>query len=555
MIDIKKLCFTYADSVRPSLEDVNLHVEGSEMVLITGPSGGGKSTLIRCLNGIVPHFYGGTISGSVVVAGLSPFKAGTKEMAEKVGMVFQDPENQILTNSVEREVAFGMEGMGLERSLMAKRVEEVLDTVGIDHLRKRSMEGLSGGEKQKVIIASVLALQPEILVLDEPTSSLDPKGAEEVLHVIRRLNGEFGTTILLIEHRIDRVIPFVDRIIHMDGGSVKFDGTPKSWVDFVAGLDYELPQMLDLGRDLKRRGFIGEIPLTVKEGRQALAPVFREHWSGTVSAADRLREKGRSIVCLDDVWHKYEDGTMGLRGVSLNVRQGEFLAIIGRNASGKSTLASHMNSILKPTKGTVRVEGIDIKNESPARLARTIGYVFQNPNMHLFADRVEEEVAFILNNFGFPEKEVTRRTANILNDFGLSHLKDAYPRDLSGGEKQRVALASVLVAEPKLVILDEPTRGLDSSRKNFLIEYLEQYNARGGTVVLISHDIELISRPCVERVILMSEGAIVADGPRRKILSKSLNFSPQINRLVQPFGQYGVPSDLLVKEEILCGLS
>ena len=175
--------------------------------------------------------------------------------------------------------------------------------------------------------------------------------------------------------------------------------------------------------------------------------------------------------------------------------------------------------------------------------------------MHLFADRVEEEVAFILNNFGFPEKEVTRRTANILNDFGLSHLKDAYPRDLSGGEKQRVALASVLVAEPKLVILDEPTRGLDSSRKNFLIEYLEQYNARGGTVVLISHDIELISRPCVERVILMSEGAIVADGPRRKILSKSLNFSPQINRLVQPFGQYGVPSDLLVKEEILCGLS
>jgi energy-coupling factor transport system ATP-binding protein len=555
LIDIDRLSFTYSDNDRPSIKDVDLHVGDSEMILLTGPSGGGKSTLARCFNGIIPHFYGGKISGSIKVMGISPIEAGTREMSKKVGMVFQDPENQILTNSVEREVAFGMEGMGIEKSLMAKRVEEVLDTVGIDHLRKRSMEGLSGGEKQKVIIASVLALQPEILVLDEPTSSLDPKGAEEVLNVIRRLNSEFGTTVLLIEHRIDRVIPFIDRVIHMDNGSVRFDDTPRKWVDFAAGEGYDLPQMLDLGRDLVRMKYIDDIPLSVKEGRQIIGPVFKKRWSGKAIVNDVAREHGKSLVSFKDVWYKYDDGTVALKGINMDVREGEFLAIIGRNASGKSTMASHMNGILKPIKGVVKVDGMDTKSTSPSKLARTVGYVFQNPNMHLFADTVEDEVSFILYNFGYPEEEITRRTDKILEDFGLSRLREAYPRDLSGGEKQRVALASVLVAEPKAVILDEPTRGLDVSRKDFLMGYLERYHNNGGTVVLISHDIELISKKCVERVILMSEGSIVADGTRRKILAKSLHFSPQINRLVQPFESYGVPSDLLIKEEVLYGLN
>lgn len=554
MIEIRGLTFTYSDATEASLKKIDLHISGSEMVLLTGPSGSGKSTLARCFNGLIPHFYGGRISGEISVLGVNPVKEDTKEMARKVGMVFQDPENQIVTGSVEREIAFGMESLGLDRSLMAKRVEEVLDTVGIDHLRKRSMEGLSGGEKQKVIIASVLALQPEILVLDEPTSSLDPKGAEEVLQVIRRLNSEFGTTIIMAEHRIDRVIPFIDRVVHLDKGRIEFDGKPGKWVDFVAGRDYELPQMLDLGKDLLKRGYVDEIPLSVKEARQALSPVFKDHWKGCSSAIKEAADKGKPLVSLRNVWHKYDDGTVALKGVDMDVREGEFLAIIGRNASGKSTLISHMNGILKPTRGVVKVNDLDIKETLPSKIARTVGYVFQNPNMHLFAETVEQEVAFVLHNFGCPEKEAADKVDQILEDFGLARLRDAYPRDLSGGEKQRVALASVLVAEPKVVILDEPTRGLDCSRKDFLMDYLERYRKKGGTVVLISHDIELISRDFVDRVILMSEGTIVAEGTRREILAKSLHFSPQINRLVQPFEALGVPSDIMVKEEILCGL-
>jgi|AGTN01.3.fsa_nt_gi ATPase components of various ABC-type transport systems, contain duplicated ATPase len=556
MIEIKDLTFTYSGGAKPSIEHVDLTVNDSEMLLVTGPSGSGKSTLIRCLNGLVPHFYGGKISGKIAVQGMDPMRVDTKKMAMKVGMVFQDPENQVLTGSVEREIAFGMEGMGLDRSLMAKRLEEVIDTVGIDHLRKRSMEGLSGGEIQRVVIASVLALQPEILILDEPTSSLDPKGAEEVLQVIRRLNADLGTTIVLIEHRIDRVIPFIDRVVHVDQGRITFDGTPRKWVDFASGQEYDLPQMLDLGRDMKCRGFIDEIPLSVKEGRQMMAGAFRDRWKGCDAAAmDAKPEKRESIVSFRNVWHKYDDGTLALKGIDLDVRRGEFMAIIGRNASGKSTLAGHMNGILKPTKGVVTVNNLNTRAVSTAKLARAVGYVFQNPNMHLFADRVDDEVAFVLHNFGYPEEEIERKVDRALEDFDLTRLRDAYPRDLSGGEKQRVALASVLVADPQAVVLDEPTRGLDCTKKDFLMDYLERYHAGGGTVVLISHDIELISRKCVQRVIMMGEGIIVADGSRREILAGSLHFSPQINRLVQPFGQYGVPWDLLVKEEVLCGLN
>jgi energy-coupling factor transport system ATP-binding protein len=554
MISVKGLTFSYSDSIFPSIDDVSIEIGNSDFILLTGPSGSGKSSLCRVFNGLIPHFYGGTVAGRVSVCGMDPLRTDTRTMSTKVGMVFQDPENQIVTSSVEREIAFGLENLGMTKMAIAKRVEETLDTIGIADLRKKGTDELSGGEKQKVAIASIMAMHPEILVLDEPTSSLDPLSADEVLRVIRDLNHEFGLTVVLTEHRIDRVVPFVDRVLYMSGGKLRFDGSPREWVGAVDESEYGLPQMMELGRYLNQKGYMEEIPLSVKEGRQRLARVFADHWAGVELKQEDVEKAGNPQISLQNVSFRYEKGATALKDVSLDVRSGEFVAIIGRNASGKSTLAKHLNATLLPTKGSVIIMGKDTRQTNTADLSKDIGMVFQNPNLHLFADTVYDEVAFVLHNHKVPEEQIDLKVRKIVDHFELTRYMDTYPRDLSGGERQRVALASVMVGDPKVLILDEPTRGMEYRRKRRLMSYLKDYHAGGGTVILISHDMELIAQEPVGRVILMGEGKIVADGTRREILAKSLHFSPQINRLVQPFESMGVPGSILTMEELICGL-
>ena len=554
MISAKNLTFSYSDCATPSIDDVSIEVLASDFILLTGPSGSGKSSLCRVFNGLIPHFYGGTITGSVSVCGMDPLRTDTRRMSTKVGMVFQDPENQIVTSSVEREIAFGLENLGMSKMVIAKRVEEMLDTIGIADLRKKGTDELSGGEKQKVAIASVMAMHPEVLVLDEPTSSLDPISADEVLRVVKDLNHEFGLTVILTEHRIDRVVPFVDRVLYMSGGRLCFDGTPREWVSTVDESEYGLPQMMELGRYLKERGYLQEIPLSVKEGRQRLTDVFARHWTGMRMKEEVRNGWGEAVIGLQDVSFRYEKGVTALKDVTLDVLPGEFVAIVGRNASGKSTLAKHLNATLLPTKGRVTILGKDTRRTTTAELSRDVGMVFQNPNLHLFADTVYDEVAFVLNNRKLPEDFIDRKVRGIIDYFELTRYLDTFPRDLSGGERQRVALASVMVGDPKVLLLDEPTRGMEYRRKRRLMDYLREYHKRGGTVILISHDMELVAQEPVERVILMGEGKIVADGTRREILARSLHFSPQINRLVQPFESLGVPGDILTLEEMMCGL-
>jgi energy-coupling factor transport system ATP-binding protein len=554
MISAKDLTFSYSDCTTPSIDDVSIEIGNSEFILLTGPSGSGKSSLCRVFNGLIPHFYGGTVTGSVSVCGMDPLRTDTRMMSTKVGMVFQDPENQIVTSSVEREIAFGLENLGTAKMTIAKRVEEMLDTIGIADLRKKGTDELSGGEKQKVAIASVMAMHPDILVLDEPTSSLDPISADEVLRVIKDLNHEFGLTVILTEHRIDRVVPFVDRVLYMSGGKLCFDGTPREWVASVDESEYGLPQMLELGRYLNQKGYLQEIPLSVKEGRQKLSNVFANHWVDVDLKQEVQKGVGDALISLQNVSFRYDKGVTALKDVSMNIHPGEFVAIIGRNASGKSTLAKHLNATLLPTRGSVTVMGKDTRSASIAELSKDVGMVFQNPNLHLFADTVYDEVAFILHNHKVQEDQIDIRVRQIIDYFELTRYLDTYPRDLSGGERQRVALASVMVGDPKVLLLDEPTRGMEYRRKRRLMDYLRDYHAGGGTVILISHDMELVAQEPVGRVILMGEGRIVADGSRREILARSLHFSPQINRLVQPFESLGVPGEILTLEEMICGL-
>ena len=551
MIRIRDLTFHYGDASKPALQDVNLEVEDGEFVLVTGPSGCGKSSLCRCLNGLIPHFYGGKIAGGLEVQGLDVMKHTTKELATRVGMVFQDPENQLVAMDVEREIAFGLENLAFPKGVMAKRMEESLDTLGISGLRYRQVHELSGGEKQKVIIASVLALHPDILVLDEPTSELDPKSAEEVLSVVQRLNDELGITVILVEHRLDRVVHLVDRMIVLDEGRIVADGNPRAVLSNcdIASLGAGVPPIVRIVQRLRGNGVnVDGIPLTVKEGRSMLKEVFREAGGRELPQVESAH--GKPVIEIDKLWHTYPEGLTALKNVSLRICQGEFVAIMGRNASGKTTLVKHINGLLKPTKGKVRVTGIDTQRATIAELARKVGFIFQNPNDHIFADTVEEEIVFILKNLGFDGAEIAVRVDETLEMFGLKEYRKQYPRSLSGGERQRVAVASVLVARPEVLILDEPTRGMEYRLKSELMRFLNGYIEKGNTVVLVTHDVETVAE-YADRVILLSEGRVVVDGNKRDVLSRALFFSPQINRLVQAFERYGVPNNILTVDEAL----
>lgn len=548
MIRLRELSFTYNGADRPTLRKINLTIEDGQFVLITGASGGGKSTLCRCFNGLVPHFHGGTISGKAEVQGMDILEHSPRELATKVGMVFQDPENQLVTTDVEREIAFGLENLGYPKNLIARRIEEALDTVGIAQLRFARNTELSGGEMQKVAIASVLALHPEVLVLDEPTSELDPQSAEEVLRLLERLNDELGLTVILIEQRLDRVVHLVDRMLVMGGGEIIADGTPGEVMGGdTEGLGIGLPPVIRLMRQLQStNASLNGLPLTVKDARLRLQKVLQD--VKTAEFAD-AGANAKPVLNVDKVWFSYGERAV-LRNINLDIDSGGFIAIMGRNASGKTTLVKQFNGLLRPSKGRVRLDGVDTRKSSVAELSQQVGYVFQNPNDHLFADTVEEEIAFSLRNRGVDEAEIAKAVEGMLNEFELGRYRKSYPRNLSGGEKQRVALASVLVGQPKVIVLDEPTRGMDYVLKKKLVSFLDDYRQRGNTVIMVTHDVETIAE-CAQRVVLLSEGRVVVEGSKREVLSKALLFSPQINRLAQALSGYGVADTTLTVDEML----
>jgi energy-coupling factor transport system ATP-binding protein len=553
LIKIQDLSFFYTGSKKPVLDNINLHIEDGEFVLISGTSGSGKSTLCRCFNGLVPHFYGGRIAGQIQVQGLDVAGHSVRDMATRVGMVFQDPENQIVSTNVEREIAFGLENLSFPGNLIARRIEEALDTLGIAALRRSEISQLSGGQKQKLAIASVLALHPEVLVLDEPTSELDPQSAEEVLSVVKRLNDDLGITVILVEHRLERVLPFCDRFVVLDGGRIVIDGNVdpvlKNGCQQLINTGIGVPPVVQFACRMPG-AFLdgGDIPLTVKSGRALLQKHLRNIQPGQLQS--RPANRGEAVISIEKLDFAYPGNKPALRNINLTVYKGEFVAVMGRNASGKSTLIKQLNGLLKPSRGKVKVNGIDISTKTLAELAQRIGLVFQDPNDHLFADTVEEEVGFTLKNKKMPQPEIASRVKKVLEQFGLEEYGLEYPRDLSGGEKQRVALASVIASEPEILVLDEPTRGLEQRLKDELMGFLAEYTRRGHTVILVSHDVETVAE-YAGRVILMSEGEIIADGDKHEVLSGALLFSPQINRLVQPFEKQGVPAGILTVDELL----
>lgn len=519
MITLSHVTYTYPDQARPALADFSVELHTGEFLLVVGPSGAGKSTFLRSLDGLVPHFYGGQWSGAIDVMGRNPVALAPKGMADLVGFVFQDPEAQFVVDTVEDELAFAMENFALPQATMRKRVEEVLDQMGIAELRDRRVGTLSGGEKQRVAIAAVLALQPEVLVLDEPTSQLDPQAAEEVLVALRHLNEDLGLTVILSEHRLERVAQYVDRILYLPAlGAAPIIDEPRA---VLAQLPL-VPPLVELGRELGWQ----PLPLTIKEARpfaRALDAQLRaaRPANGNGSAA------GAEAIAARDVHYAY-GGHSALRGASLVVHGGEFVALMGRNGSGKSTLLKQMVGLLRPDEGRVVIAGLDTRHADMDQIIRHVGYVPQHPGALLFGETLAAELAFTRKSHGLPPDPDGDRA--LLARLGLAALADRDPRDLSGGEQQRAALAAILVAEPQIILLDEPTRGLDYAQKRALADMLLGLKAEGKTIVMATHDVELAAA-CADRVVLLAEGQVIVDGPARQVMSDSQVFASQINKL------------------------
>ncbi len=534
MLRFENFSFKYSLGDKFALKDINLKIEDGEFVLVVGDSGSGKTTFLRSINGLIPHFYGGMYSGYVEVCGIKVRDTPPRELAKYVGTIFQDPENQVLMGDVERDIAFAIENMGLPPDEITKRVEEALDLVNIAGLRHRKIDTLSGGEKQKVAIASAIAMHPQVLLLDEPTSQIDPKSGEEILSLLERVNDELGLTIILVEHRLERTMHRADRLIVFHRGRIIGDGEPRIVVSRTdmdsVGVGYP-----PVTRIAKLKG-IGSIPLTVKEGRKTLRDVFLK-----ARLMDAVRNKRNVLMQLRSVYFSYGDRQV-IRNLNLSVYEGEILGIIGRNGSGKTTLAKIIAKILKPDRGKILFRGKNYYNMKNS----LVGLVFQNPNVHIMGDSVYDDLAYTLKARG--ERNVKDRVERIMKELGIESLRDRNPMDLSGGERMLVAIGTVAVAKPSLLILDEPTRGLSFSQKMKLSRFIKNY-ARRRSVILISHDMESVARTC-ERVAMISEGKIIMEGDRRDILSSSLTFSPQLNKVAQGFKSLGVNQKILIEEDL-----
>jgi energy-coupling factor transport system ATP-binding protein len=489
IITVDAVTYRYPEADRPALNGITTAVEPGEVILVRGASGSGKSTLLRCLNGLVPHSTGGNFRGRVVVCGLDTRVHPPRQLGMHIGFVFQHPDSQFVLEDVEAELAFGLENLGLARPLMRKRVEEVIDQVGISPLRRRRIETLSGGERQRVAIAAALATHPDALVLDEPTSQLDPQAAEDVLHVVLRLVAELGMTTVVAEHRVERIAPFVDRIWTLDTGVLR-DQLPRA----ALAEGGARPPVVDLAL---RAGW-APIPLGLRDAR-----VHAQRLPAAQSSSPaRAGGSGWGPITgrVDSLVYRY-DTVPVLQGLSLALRRGQVTALMGRNGSGKTTLLKLIAGLLRPQRGLVTHEG-------------TAAYVPQDADSLLFAPTVDEELR--------------GQSAEVIAPFRT--WLHRYPRDLSSGERQQLAIA-LMGARADLLLLDEPTRGLDPSVKRALSAYLRTRAVAGASILVATHDVEWVARTA-DRVLLMADGEIYADGSPATVLSDSLVFATQISKLV-----------------------
>jgi energy-coupling factor transporter ATP-binding protein EcfA2 len=563
LIEIEDLTFSYASQQHePALRNLSCSIEQGTFVGITGLAETGKSTFCRLIAGYIPHFFHGEFSGSVNIAGTDTRETTIGELAERVGFVFENPFDQLTGASltVLEEAAFALENMGLAREEIRLRAEKSLSQVGMEDLKDRHPQQLSGGQSQRLALASILAVQPDVFILDEPTSQLDPLGVEEVFDVITDMH-RAGNTLIVVSQDLDHLAIRADRLMVIDKGEIKWDGEPRKVLLEAAEARYPIliPDVLEISRRLRAAGRIpttSPVPLTVEQAAEELSSINTPgSAAGTIASGRTSRhakEESNKELLFEDVHYDYPTGVSAIRGVSLRLDEG-CVCIVGQNGAGKTTFAKHLNGLLRPTRGRVLIRGKDTREYRVAELAREVGLAFQNPDDQLFRSTVEAEVRFGPDNVGASPEEAKRLVATAMDLMALEAVREKKPHDLGVPERKRVATASVIAMNTPVVVLDEPTGGQDAEGIELLGQLVSQLVQQGKLVIVVTHDVKFAAQHA-DRVIALHQGrALLDDDPRsvfgrEEALARTHVEPPAVTRLGKLLG---LDETLLTLEEFL----
>ncbi|MBN1538302.1 MAG: ATP-binding cassette domain-containing protein [Anaerolineales bacterium] len=547
-IQLKQVSYRYARTKRFVIDNLDFSVKRGEFLAVMGENGAGKSTLCQIIIGIIPNSLGGRLKGNVIVEGLDTKEATISELATKVGIVLDDPETQLFTTSVQAEVAFGPENLNMPVDEIRERIKWVLDVVKLTGYEARMPTALSGGQKQRLAIAAALAMRPSILVLDEATSQVDPLGVVEVLSVVKELNQKYGMTIVMTTDQSEEVAKLADRIIVLDRGKLVAEGTPReifSDTALFSRLMIRAPQVSQLGMKLQQLGHpFPTFPVSLEEGYKGIVELVDTKPSPEDSVkedkpVETTTPQNGTVISVKDLNYVYQPQEVkAVKNVSFDIHKGEFVAIIGQNGSGKTTVLKNLLGLLKPTTGNVVVAGMDINSTAVAELAQHVGFVLQNPDQQLFAETVEDEIAFGPRNLLLDEATIKQRVEESLQLVGLENQRQEFPPALSKGERAKVVIASALALNPEVIVLDEPTTGQDYKGCHQIMQIARKLHEDGRTIVFVTHHMALVAE-YARRVIVMCDGEILVDDTTEGVFAKpelvrqAHIIPPQITELCQ----------------------
>lgn len=551
-IKFNDVSFSYAGSNVFALQHINLTIAAGEIVLITGPAGSGKTTLCSCINGLIPHYHEGNLQGDVFVGPHNTKNARVGGLASLVGMVFQDPESQLVTNSVLDEVAFGPENFGISRQEINDRIADALHATRLTGYEEREPHNLSGGEQQACVIAATYAMKPEIYVMDEPLANLDPAGRAYILNLVIQVAKQRGKTLVIVEHALEETLPVVDRVIVMNQGQIVRDGPT---ADVLAAGDiphvFKRPDLLRLAEKF-------ELPLDVYQPQTFFKNLSQKYQLKKLQSNGRYKHNispSDPIIEFTDVSFSYNSNQEALHNISLTIHAGEIVAILGRNGSGKTTLVRHVIGLHHPSAGQVRVLGKDVASTPTHILAQDVGFCFQNPNHQIVSFNVRDEMTFGLKAHNIDPAEFESRIKESLEIVDLTDYIDAEVFDLGKGQKQRLALASVLTLKPRILVIDEPTTGQDPEMIDDIFGIIKRLNDLGTTILLITHRIDYAAL-FAQRAVVLQHGKLSFDGPISDLLSNeplmlenSLDL-PETTKLAKLLAAYGMPQNTVSYEDM-----